>query len=246
MSRRIYGIFSPKPNTCNPSHTRYPHHHPLPYLVVKTPKMIYSLVSIMLLAATSNGATATPVEATVRDDPRLLKLSNVCGNATQDLQVTLVNATADWLDAIAQTYNLTTLDAYCYTPHYTSSCALNFTSLPEEAAWRAACTAAGGIIYEINEMRYRCKESTTDYVRLLNFIGHAECVPTADLCPTAELDDNHETLVADEAALFQSLFNDADCELEDEYVVAGATTKVSMTLVLTSIVAAMTMVGMMW
>ena len=89
--------------------------------------------------------------------------------------------------------------------------------------WRQACNAAGGVIYEISEMRYRCTESTTGFVRLLNFIGHAECVPPADVCPTAELDDNLDFLVADEAALFGSLFNDAECELESEYFPASAT-----------------------
>ena len=144
------------------------------------------------------------------------------------------------------TYNLTTLESYCYTPHFTSSCSLNYTSLEEEATWRAACTAEGGVIYEITLSRYRCEEGTTDFVRLFNFVGHAECVPPTALCTTKELEEHVNLLVANEAALFGSLFNQAECVLElGKYNPAAAMGVLRMTT-LAMIIVSSALVAVMW
>ena len=106
---------------------------------------------LLVLAAASwpsvSGAMETTTTTSVVDRSLAEKTSTLsaeCGNAPLDLQETLVNATAVWLDAIASEYNLTTLDSFCITPHFTSSCSLNFTNLTQEVQWRAAGTAAGG------------------------------------------------------------------------------------------------------
>lgn len=174
---------------------------------------IFSTTTTTVLLASSFVANAAD-----DGDGDVPPLSSVCGNATEDLRESLVNDTEAWLDSVALTYNLTTVEEYCYTPHFTSSCSLNFTSVPAETAWRDACTAAGGEIYEITEMRFRCHEGTTDYVRLLNFIGHPACVPGPSSCSEEELDDHLDMWMSEEAALFGRLFNDAECELEDEYI----------------------------
>ena len=173
-----------------------------------------SLLLLLLLSFHNNPVTA--------------KLSNVCGNATLDLQDLLVNATADWQKALMSAYNVTELDEFCSTPHFTSSCALDFDQVKAEVAWRAACVAAGGVEYNITRKRYRCKESSTDYVRLLNFIGHSECVPPATECTQEELDENHDTLVKDDAAFWGSLLDDADCSLEDKYIIMSGGTYLTM------------------
>lgn len=160
-----------------------------------------------------------------------------CANATKALEAKLVNATADWHDAVGAVYNASNFEDYCITDHFTSSCALDFSEAGSdaEADWSAACSAADGKLYSMDEDRFYCDEKETKYVRLLNYVGHKECVAT--VCEDEELKEYRPELVKNDLEFFGEVY-DAKCKWEDKYATAGAAGKMASLVILASMVAA--------
>ena len=173
----------------------------------------------------------------VAERRRLDEWVSECANATKALEAMLVNATADWHAAVEAQYNASNLDDYCFTEHYTSSCALDFTVAGSGAGadWAAACAAAEGKLYAMDEDRFYCDEKETKYVRLLNYVGHKECVAT--VCEDEELKKHRADLVANDAEFFGEV-HEAKCKWEDEYFTAGVAGKMGTLVILASAVAA--------
>lgn len=143
-----------------------------------------------------------------------------CGNATRVLQTQLENETQAWHAIIAMTYNATNYDDYCCTDHFTSSCTMDFDSIDEEETYRAACLAAGGKLFAIDEIgRFLCNEKETDFRRLMNLKGHDECV--APICEDDELKDHYADITKDDAAFFSDLLQ-AECKWEKEFTTCSA------------------------